>query len=113
VLATIGVYGTLATLVADRTHEIGLRMAFGATPRAVFGTVVGQATAMAAFGIVAGLAGAVAAGRALQSYLLGIEPTDPPTYAVVSVAVLALAVLSAYLPARRAARVDPVVALRE
>jgi predicted permease len=113
VLATIGIYGTLATLVADRTHEIGLRMAFGATPRAVFGTVVGQATAMAAFGIVAGLAGAVAAGRALQSYLLGIEPTDPPTYAVVSVAVLALAVLSAYLPARRAARVDPFVALRE
>lgn len=112
-LATIGLYGTLSTLVADRGHEIGVRMAFGATRASVFGTVVGQAMALTAAGLLVGAAGAAAASRVVEGYLVSVGPLDPPTYVAVAAGVLAIALVAAFLPARRAARVDPAVALRE
>ncbi len=113
VLAAVGLYGTLAAGVAERTHEIGVRLAFGASPGRVFTAVVGQAAGLAVAGLALGFAGARAASGALASQLLGVAPADPLTYALVGAFLLAVTILAAWVPARRAARVDPVVALRE
>jgi putative ABC transport system permease protein len=112
VLATIGTYGVIAYATAQRTQEIGVRMALGATRGDVARLVVGQGVAIAAVGGVLGLAGAFATTRVLRTLLYGVAPSDPATFLGISV-LLAVAVLAAnWIPARRAARVEPAVALR-
>jgi putative ABC transport system permease protein len=111
-LATLGVYGVISFATAQRTREIGVRVALGATRRDVVRLVVGQGLAIAAAGAAAGLAGALASTRALRSLLYEVAPSDPATFAGI-VALLALAVAAAsWLPARRAAGVAPTEALR-
>jgi predicted permease len=112
-LASLGIYGLLSYLVAYRTQEIGVRMALGASPKDILGTVVVRGMAMAAAGIAAGLLGALALARVMSHMLFGISPSDAPTYAAVAAGGLAVAAFASYIPARRAMRVDPVVALRD
>jgi putative ABC transport system permease protein len=111
-LASIGLFGVLSYTVARRTSEIGLRMALGAQRANVVGSVVRSALLTAVVGLAIGLAGALAMSRLLASSLFGVQPTDPATLAAVSVVVLVIALLASYVPARRAADVDPVSALR-
>jgi putative ABC transport system permease protein len=111
-LATAGVFGVMAYSVAQRTREIGVRMALGASSRGVLGMVLGQATATAAVGVVIGIAGAFALTRWMQSQLFGVSPTDPPTFAGVALLLILVSLAACYFPARRATRVDPLVALR-
>jgi putative ABC transport system permease protein len=112
VLAAVGVHGVLSYGVTQRTREIGIRMALGARPGNVLGLVVGQGARLAAVGVALGLAGAVALTRLLAALLYGVTPTDAVTLAVVVAVLAATAILASYLPARRAMRVDPSVALR-
>jgi putative ABC transport system permease protein len=112
VLAAIGIYGVLAYSVAQRTREIGVRMALGAREAAVAGMVVRQGMRVVAVGIGIGVVGALALTRVLTSLLYGVSATDPVTFIGVAGALGAVALLASYLPARRAARVDPLVALR-
>jgi ABC-type antimicrobial peptide transport system permease subunit len=111
-LAAIGVYGVLAYLVSQRTQEIGLRLAIGAAPGDVVRLILREGVMLASIGLAAGVAGALAAGRALTTMLFGVTATDPITFGVVSLALAAAAAVASYLPARRAARVDPMQALR-
>ena len=111
-LAAIGIYGLLAFLVSLGTREIAIRMALGADAPRVQRRVVGQGMLLVGIGVVLGLAGGVVAARALSSQLFGVSPTDPATLAAVSVTVLAAALLACWLPARRAARVEPQAVLR-
>jgi ABC-type antimicrobial peptide transport system permease subunit len=111
-LAAVGIFGLMAQLVVRRTPEIGVRMALGATPREVLKMVLRQGVLSASVGAAAGIGGALALGRVLKSLLFGVSAFDPISYAG-AIAVMALAVLLACgLPAWRAARVDPMVALR-
>jgi len=112
-LAMTGVYGVLAYSVARRTAEIGLRVALGASPGRVLRLILGQGMRPIAAGIVIGLGGAFALSRFIASLLFGVKPIDPITYAAVVLTVTVTALLSCYVPARRALRVDPVAALRE
>ncbi len=112
VLAAVGLYGVLAFLVGERTVEIGVRMALGAEPRQVVRLVVGQGLWMMAGGALAGLAGALVVGRWLRSLLFGVSPLDPFTLVAACAALAVAGAAACYLPARRAARVDPMVALR-
>lgn len=112
VLATMGLYSVMMYDVSQRTHEIGIRMALGASLRDVLRLIVGQGMRMALIGIVLGLMGALALTRVLGSLLLGIGTTDPVTFIGVPILLVAVALLACYIPARRAARVDPLVALR-
>jgi ABC-type antimicrobial peptide transport system permease subunit len=102
----------LAYSVSQRTQEIGVRMALGADARSVVRLVVGSALGWVGAGAAAGLVAAVLLTRVLQSFLFGVEPTDPVTLAGVLVVLAAVAVLAGYVPARRATRVDPIVAMR-
>ncbi len=111
-LALAGVYGVMSYVVGQRANEIGLRMALGASPGEILRLVLRQAMVLAGAGIVIGFAGAAAVTRLLTSMLFGVKPTDPVTYAAVIGIVLAAALLASYIPARRAMRVDPMVALR-
>jgi putative ABC transport system permease protein len=111
-LAGLGLFGVLAQVVAQRRAEMGLRLALGARPRDVVGLVLREGVGLAAFGLVLGLAGALAAARLLGSLLYETSPLDPLAYGAVAVLVGAVAVLAALLPARRAAHVDPVAALK-
>jgi putative ABC transport system permease protein len=111
-LGSLGIYGVLAYLVSQRRREIGVRMALGAQQSDVLRLVVWRGLALALGGIVIGLIGAVALTRLMQGVLYGIEPTDPLTFGLVSLGLLAVAVLASWLPARRAASVDPAVAIR-
>jgi putative ABC transport system permease protein len=110
-LAAVGIYGVMSYAVAKRTREIGLRMALGANPRDVLRLVVGQGMAVALAGAGAGAA-ALPLTRLMSSVLYGVRPTDPATYAGVALLLLAIALLASYLPARRAAHIDPGKALR-
>ncbi len=111
-LAGLGVYGVVSYAVAQRTNELGLRMALGAAPRTVAGGVLRQAMLPVALGLVAGLVIAVGAGRAVRAMLFDVNPLDPITLVSVSFVLLTVGVLACYIPARRAMRVDPLVALR-
>ena len=112
VLSAIGVYGVIAQRTAQRTHEIGIRMALGAESGDVLRMVVRQGIMIAAVGIVLGIAGALAIGRVLSGLLYGVSTSDVAMYALVTGVVLVVAGIAAYVPARRASRVDPLVALR-
>jgi putative ABC transport system permease protein len=112
VLAAVGIYGIMAYVVAQRTSEIGVRMALGATAREVFRQVVADGLTIAAMGIGVGAAGSVLAARRLSTLLFGVGPGDPVTLAATAAVLLAVAAAACAIPARRAARVDPMVALR-
>ena len=111
-LAVIGVYGVMSYAVARRTQEMGVRMALGAPATQVVRLVLGQGLRTIGLGIVLGLAGAVGVTRLIEAQLFGVSPTDPVTFAWAPTALALVAMVACYLPARRASRVDPVVALR-
>ena len=113
VLAGIGLYGVVSYTVSQRTREIGLRLAIGATPADVLKMVLGGGMKLAIIGVVVGLAGALALTSLIASLLFNVEPFDPASYAVTSVLLLAIAALACYVPARRATRVDPIAALHQ
>jgi putative ABC transport system permease protein len=112
VLAGVGVYGVMAYSVAQRTQEIGVRMALGATPQSVFRLVLGQALRLVSIGVVAGVAAAAAVTRLLDTLLYQTEPLDAVTFGTTVVVLAAVAILATYIPARRGTRVAPVDALR-
>ncbi|HJU64741.1 MAG TPA: ABC transporter permease, partial [Gemmatimonadaceae bacterium] len=111
-LAAVGIYGVMSYLVRQRTHELGIRVALGAQPRALIASVVGRALRMAGAGVVIGLVGAWMLTRSMSSLLFEVSPTDPVTFATISVLLLSIAGIASLVPARRAARADPVRALR-
>ena len=111
-LAAIGIYGLMSYSVEQATHDIGVRLALGADRRDILSMVVARGMKLAAIGVVLGLAAAVAASRVLATMLYGVRPTDPPTYVAVALALALIAFIACYVPARRAMRVDPLVALR-
>jgi ABC-type antimicrobial peptide transport system permease subunit len=112
-LAGIGLYGVLSTLVRQRTAEIGVRMAFGASSASILQLVGGQGLKLSALGIGIGLLAAFAVTRVMSSMLVGVSPTDPLTFAAIAAFFLGVTALACWIPARRAARLDPVAALRE
>jgi predicted permease len=112
VLASLGVYSVVAHLVAFRTSEIGLRMALGASPVAVMRMVLGHAGRLTVVGIFFGIAGALVVSRVIREALFEVDPADPLVYLVLSVALLLVAECASFFPARRAMRIDPVIALR-
>jgi putative ABC transport system permease protein len=112
-LAGVGLYGVLATVVRQRTAEIGVRMALGAAPATIFQLVVGQGLRLSAGGLLLGLSAAFGLTRVLNSMLIGVKATDPATFGAMAVVFVASAAMASWLPARRAARLDPMVALRD
>ena len=113
VIASIGIYGVLAYSVTQRSRELGIRMALGAARGRVLRLVIGQGMVLAGIGIVIGLVGAFALTRLLTNQLYSITPTDPATFVGVSLLLASIALVATLVPALRATRVDPVVALRE
>jgi putative ABC transport system permease protein len=111
-LSSMGIYGVLSYMVAQRTRDIGIRMALGASPGQVVQEVLSFGIRLAGIGLALGVVGALGATRLLASMLYGVRSTDPITFAAVSLILLFVAIVSSYLPARRAMRVDPIVALR-
>ncbi len=112
-LAAVGIYGVMSYLVAQRTREIGIRISLGAERGQVLGLILRQGLTLALAGIAIGIAGAIAGGRLLASLLYHVQPSDPPVLAAASVTLLAVALAACWLPARRAAAVDPIQALRQ
>jgi putative ABC transport system permease protein len=111
-LSAIGIYGVMAYFVTQRTHEIGIRMALGASRGDVLSMVLGQGARLAAAGVAAGVIGALLVTRAIAALLFMVGPRDPWTIAALSITLSAVALLACYIPARRATRVDPIRALR-
>jgi putative ABC transport system permease protein len=112
VLAGTGLYGVTAYGVSQRTQEIGIRMALGASPASVLSLVVGQNARLIAIGAVIGAAGGAALGRAMQAMLFHVGPTDPATFAEALAVLGGIALVATYVPARRASHIDPLLALR-
>ncbi len=112
VLAMVGIYGVLSQLVTQRTHEVGIRVALGARPVDVMRRIVTEGLKLAVVGVTVGVAAGLGLTRLLSSMLYGVKPADPLTFITVSLMLSAVALLACYIPARRAAKVDPVVALR-
>jgi putative ABC transport system permease protein len=112
-LAAVGLYGVVAYTVTQRTQEIGLRMAIGAAPSDVLRMVVGDGLKLATIGMVLGIAAALGLARVIKSMLFDVTPFDAASYGVTAMVLLAVAALACYVPARRAMRVDPLVALRQ
>jgi putative ABC transport system permease protein len=112
VLAAVGIYGVMSYAVAQRTQEIGVRLALGAAPRQIFTLVVAETLKLSAVGLALGVAGAIAVSRALGEMLFGIPRIDVVTFSGTGLLLLAVAFMATYVPARRATRIDPMVALR-
>jgi putative ABC transport system permease protein len=112
ILAAAGIYGLLQYSTTQQTHDIGIRMALGARGMDVLKVVLGQGLKLTLMGVATGVTGALALTRVLSSLLYGVTPTDPVTLVSVSFVLIGVALLASYLPARRAARIDPMVALR-
>jgi len=112
-LGAIGVYGVLAFLVSQRRREIGLRIALGATTGLVVRLILNRGAALSVAGVCIGMLAALGLSRYMRSLLYGVEPTDPSTYVAVALALMAVAGVASLLPARRAAGVDPMVALQQ
>ena len=112
ILAAIGIFGVLSYAVSQRTREIGIRMALGAQERTVIGLIVRQAMILVASGVAAGTVAALIVSQTMTKMLFSVTPTDPATFASVAGVLIAVALFASYLPARRATRVDPIVALR-
>jgi putative ABC transport system permease protein len=112
VLALVGIYGVISWSVAQRTREIGVRMALGARSGQVLASVIGYGLKLSAIGMAIGAAGALALRRYLATLVFGVSTADPMVYGGVAMLMLGVAILACYVPARRASRVDPLVALR-
>ncbi len=112
-LATLGIYGVISFLVSERTHEIGIRLALGAARTSILNLILRQGLRLALTGAVVGLLAALIVSRFIATLLYGVRPADPLTFAAVAIRFLFVALLACYLPARRATKVDPMVALRE
>jgi ABC-type antimicrobial peptide transport system permease subunit len=111
-LACVGLYGVMSYAVTRRTNEIGIRMALGATAHHVMRLVMREVTLLVVLGVLIGMTAAVATTRFVSTLLFGLEPTDPLTLTLATLLMIGVAALAGYLPARRAARVDPMIALR-
>jgi len=112
-LAAVGLYGVMAYTVNRRTHEIGIRMALGAQGREVHRRMMVEGTAIMAIGLLLGLGGALAGARLVESFLYGVRPNDPIAFAGAALLLAAVTLLANYLPARRASRIDPLIAIRQ
>ena len=111
-LAMIGIYGVVSYVVNQGTREIGIRLALGATPRAILHLVIGRGMALAIPGVLIGLLGGLVFTRMMRGLLFGVSPIDPLTFVAIPVLLVLVALLASYIPAHRATRVDPTVSLR-
>jgi ABC-type antimicrobial peptide transport system permease subunit len=112
ILGAIGIYGVVSYVVSRRTRELGVRLALGAESGDVTRMVLREGVILAGLGVVLGLGAALGLTRLMEALLFGVDPVDPPTFVVVALSLTLVALLASYFPARRASRVDPVVAIR-